>query len=410
MILIQLIWMIIKAVSISIFSPLLWIVIIFILIQYRKNIELEKQILGKERNSLKEQILDSVFYGFAAGILGSIVMVFLGITIDNIGIEYVFPLAIFLMFINPRYICFSYAGGIVSIISLLTGFPSINVAGLMAVVGILHLMESMLIYIDGAVNSIPVFVQTDNGKIVGAYIMKKFWPIPFVALVTVSAAASGIDLFHMPEWWPLFRTDAGLNSIIYSLYTIIAVLGYGDIALTEMPEKRAKVSSRRLFVFSVLLILLSVGGIKYILFRWAAAIFGPLAHEFLIIKGQRDEKEKRPMFEVPDNGIMVLSVLKNSPAEQMGIKPGDIIVKINDMSVNSEEDIARILSTEPTIVWIVVKESDGSYINYEYRNYKGVKEIGILIVPMYSDKVYRLNDMENGGLIKRFFDKINKKK
>ena len=123
MIFIQLLWMIIKDVSVSIFSPYLWIVIIFILIQYRKNIELEREMVGKERNSLKEQMLDSVFYGFAAGILGSIVIVFLGITIDNIGIEYVFPLAIFLMLINPRYICFSYAGGIVSVISLLTGFP-----------------------------------------------------------------------------------------------------------------------------------------------------------------------------------------------------------------------------------------------------------------------------------------------
>lgn len=409
MVFIKLIWLIVKSVSLMILNPLMWLVVGFIVLQYKKNIELEREIIGKEQNSLKDQTLDSVIYGFLTGILGSIIIVSLGITLDNIGIEYVFPLAILLLLINPRYICFSYAGGIVSIVSLLTGFPKVNVAGLMAIVGILHLMESILIYVDGAVNSIPIFVEQKNGKIIGGYTMRKFWPIPFVALATTTAVTGGASSINMPDWWPLLGPSSNIKDIMFMLLPVVAALGYGDIALTEMPQKRAKKSAIRLLAFSIVLILLSLIGSKYYIFKWIAAIFGPLAHEMLIIIGQKEEKSKSPLFEAQETGLMVLATMRNSPAEQIGIKPGDIIMRINDITINSEEDIKRMLIAEPTIIYIVVKEPDGNYVNYEYRNCRGIKWLGVLVVPRYAKTVFRLEDMENGGSIRSIINKFKKR-
>ncbi len=409
MIYINLIWLIIKSIALMILNPFMWLVVAFIYFQYKRNVEIERQMVGKEQTSLKDQVLDSVIYGFLIGILGSIVIVFLGITIDNIGIEYVFPLAILLMLINPRYICFSYAGGIVSLISLMIGYPNVNVSGLMAIVGILHLMESILIYLDGSANSIPVFVRLKNGNVAGGYTMQKFWPIPFIALSTTTAILGGASSINMPDWWPLLGPSSNLKNIVFIMMPVVAALGYGDIALTEMPKKRAHRSSIRLLGFSLILIGLSLLSIKIYIFKWIAAIFGPLAHELIIIIGQREEKTKKPLFEYQDIGLMVLSVVKNSPAEQIGIKPGDVVLKINDIQINSEDDIKRLLSTNPTILFITVREIDGSFVRYEYRNCKGINWLGLLIVPQYPDNLYSISEMENGGLIKSLFRKFTKK-
>lgn len=409
MIYINLIWLIIKSIALMILNPFMWLVVAFIYFQYKRNVEIERHMVGKEQTPLKDQVLDSVIYGFLIGILGSIVIVFLGITIDNIGIEYVFPLAILLMLINPRYICFSYAGGIVSLISLITGYPNVNVSGLMAIVGILHLMESILIYIDGAANSVPVFVRLKNGNVAGGYTMQKFWPIPFIALSTTTAILGGASSINMPDWWPLLGPSSNLKDIVFIMMPVVAALGYGDIALTEMPKKRAHRSSIRLLGFSLILIGLSLLSIKIYIFKWIAAIFGPLAHELIIIIGQREEKTKKPLFEYQDIGMMVLSVVKNSPAEQIGIKPGDVVLKINDIQINSEDDIKRLLSTNPTILFITVREADGSFVRYEYRNCKGINWLGLLIVPQYPDNLYSISDMENGGLIKSLLRKFTKK-
>lgn len=408
---IQILWMTIKAVALSIFDPFFWIVVALIAMQYRNKIDVERQMMGREQESLKELILDSVFYGFLAAIIGSVIIIFLGITIENIGFQYVWPLAVLLILINPRYICFSYAGGIISLMSLITGVPKVNVPGLMAIVGILHLMESMLIYIDGHRNSTPVFLELDDGRIAGGFSMQKYWPIPFAALMIVSGFTGGHGV-NMPDWWPIIKPmGVGINNIIFAITTGIAALGYGDIALTQLPEKKSKISAARLFLFSISLIMLSVGGIYSDIFKYAAAVFGPVAHELLIIKGQRDEKNNKPLFMAPENGIMVLSTVKGSPAEKIGLKPGDVILKINDVPVNCEEDVLRILMAYPSIMWITVRELNGNFVNYEYRDIHGISGLGILIVPKYSPTVYKISGTGIfAGKLKDIFNRFFKRR
>lgn len=408
---IQVFWMTVKAVALSIFDPFFWIIIGLIAMQYKNKIDIERRIMGHEQEPLKELILDSVFYGFLASIIGSVIIIFLGITIENIGFQYVWPLAILLMLINPRYICFSYAGGIISLISLIVGFPKVNVPGLMAIVGVLHLMESMLIYIDGHRNSTPVFLELDDGRIAGGFSMQKFWPIPFAALIVVSGISGGHGV-NMPDWWPIIKPmGTGLNNIMFVITTGIAALGYGDIALTRLPVKKSRVSAARLFLFSIILILLSAGGMYRDIFKYAAAVFGPVAHELLILKGQRDEKDRKPLFIAPENGIMILAAAKDSPAEKIGLKPGDIILKINDIPVNREEDVLRILMAQPVVMWITVRELNGNYVNYEYRDSRGVSGLGILIVPRHSSTVYKMSDTGIfAGKLKNFFSRIFKRR
>src|SRR5690606_12129243 len=93
------------------------------------------------------------------------------------GILYLWMIALSLSLFNLRYLCFSYAGGIVALMNLIFGFPSINPIGIIALVGILHLVESLLIWLDGFSDAVPVFLKRKDGNIVGGYIMNRIWPL-----------------------------------------------------------------------------------------------------------------------------------------------------------------------------------------------------------------------------------------
>ena len=110
--------------------------------------------------------MSSILYGLLGGLFGSVILLLVGLSLDNIGIVYLWPVAIFLFLFNPRFLCFAYAGGIIAVFSLflrsllpaypvlgeikvLAGIMEIHLPSLLALVGILHLTESLLIYLSG---------------------------------------------------------------------------------------------------------------------------------------------------------------------------------------------------------------------------------------------------------------------
>src|SRR5699024_2795987 len=115
-----------------IFHPLFWLVVFIVSRQYKKHIKMERQMLGMERESILGKTINSTAYGIVGGVIGSIIMIVLGVSIRQEGIIYIWPIAILLFMINVRYLCFSYAGGLLALFSLIFGFPKIDVPGLMA--------------------------------------------------------------------------------------------------------------------------------------------------------------------------------------------------------------------------------------------------------------------------------------
>lgn len=307
-------------------------------------------IRSKSGGNIWQDVLKATVLGLAGGILGSILMVVAGVTLNNIGIGYLWLIAIILFLINPRYLCFSYAGGLLSISYLLTGFPRIEVPQLMGLVAILHLVESVLILASGHLGALPVYARQKD-KIVGGFNLQRFWPIPLVVMFIIPVTSLhnlSQNLIPMPDWWPLIRSPlAEEPNVLYTMLPVVAALGYGDLALTDTPEGKSRWSAERLAVYSLVLLFLSILASHLSWVAWLAALFGPLGHEYLIIKGQQRELVGKPLYYTPERGVMVLDVYPGSPAAQMGLLSGDILFSINGEPVNNKWDIARLLSYRP---------------------------------------------------------------
>lgn len=355
----------VNTILLSFLTPFFWLVIIIVFMQYRRAVAIEKKLFGQPVNNVAEQTLYSVLLGIIGGLFGSFFLLLLGISLDNIGIVYLWPLAIILFLINPRFLCFAYAGGILSISSLLlqalqplwpamgdvpllAGLMEIHLPGLLALVSILHLTEAFLILLSGHYGASPIHFKDQTGRIVGGFSMQRFWPLPLTglwALVVAETSEMFVGGISMPEWWPLLGTVmevGGGEKVVYLMVPLVAGLGYGDLAMTSHPRQKRVKTAFHLALYSLLLSLTAVASVYYPPVIVAAALIAPFGHEFLIKMGNTAELSAPSIFRSDSDGLQIMAVIPGSPAQRAGLRAGDRLLALNGYRLHSETELRRL--------------------------------------------------------------------
>lgn len=319
---------------------LLSIVVWFVYMQAARAAAMEQYMFGVVRTSTGRQTLNALGMGALGGALATALFVGLGIAFDaNFLMMWpvLFLVALLLAMVQPRFLCFAYAGGLVSLAAIVFRIPGVDVPAVMALVATLHLVEAALVWLTGALNPTPLYIKQPDGRVVGGFALQKVWPLPFIAVVGLAVAEEmlvGGTGVAMPDWWPLFGPSLQVPpgyQMVFQLLPVVAGLGYGDFTVTRDPRVKARDSAGGLVVFSAVLMLLALGARRYPLLAWVAAIFSPVGHDLLIQWG-RWREQGEPVF-VSRDGVMVLDVLPDSPAERMGLRTGDVILSFNDQPV-----------------------------------------------------------------------------
>lgn len=355
-------------------------VLLFLLVawQYRRQQNISaSQPANHPKNYFKAAFISTVL-GIMGGILGSILLVFLGIDLAGIGITQLWLTALVLMLIQPRFICFAYAAGVLAIANLTIGYPHISIPQLMGLVAVLHMVESLLILLNGPLNAQPVYIKK-HGQLRGGFNLQMFWPIPLVALMSVGytdLAVTGID---MPRWWPLLKDYATFaDDQAFALLPVLAVLGYGEISTSRTPLQASRKSSFFLCIFSFLLLLLAVLASHWAAFLPLLAVFSPLGHELVIWLGIRAET-RPPIYIPPDRGVMILDVLAGSNAARAGLKSRDIILAIDGIAINQYHIVEEILRDVGQEMSLEI-ERDGRVKTVVWMSSRG-RSPGIIPVP-----------------------------
>ncbi len=347
-------------------NPFFWLVVFLVFMQYRRAVNMEKKLFGQAVNSVWRQTLFSIAFGLLGGLFGSVFLLFLGISLESIGIVYLWPVAILLLLFNPRFLCFAYAGGIVAVVSLLLrglhpllpflenmplvpGLLSIHLPSLLTLVGVLHLTEALLIYFSGHKGASPIYVKIPSGEVVGGYSMQRFWPLPLTglwAMVVAETSSAFVGSIPMPEWWPLLGTaisPGGGEKILYMMLPLVAGLGYSDLAVSTHPAVKRVKTARYLAAYSLVLSAVAISAVYWSPMVVPAALLAPLGHELLIKKGNADEFSRPPLFAPTERGASVMAVIPGSPAETAGLREGDLLTAVNRLPVYSEQQLWDIL-------------------------------------------------------------------
>jgi len=388
------------------------VVLVLVTVQYHKIQSIEEKLYGTAKNKAFRNTLYAIGLGLVGGLFASLLLVIVGVSVSDSGIGYLFPLALLLFLVSPRFVCYSYAGGLAGLSYLLFGWPKINVPSVMGLVACLHAAEAFLIRISGHSCSTPFYVSSKDGKVVGGFALQRFWPIPLIVLFLIQAPfLSDIqDLIYLPDWWPLIKTPGDLSTkdMIFAMMPVIAALGYGDIAVASNPKDKSISTSKTLMLFSVVLLILSIMASRWPLFAWVAALFSPIGHELVIKKGLKQEFENPPIYVPPERGAMVLDVVHGSPAEKSGIRTGDIIVMVDGREVNSRHDFlqsAESSESEGLVVTIERQGQDGQVetVHTDIRIVHG-EPIGIIFVPEPGDEP--MVSQYNEGIMVTFIKKM----
>lgn len=419
----ELVYFAVKSYSISVIgflrNPIGWILVLLMYLQYKKTLSIQKIMYGKKlKYSIGELMTTSILFGLIAGLIGSIIITLMGITFYEFsGFTFIIITSLILMLVSPRHLCLSYSGGLWSLVVLIVsdlvyigiiskgniiyGFIYTNlrfdVTALMAVIAVLHLMEALLMWMDGARGALPVFIRR-NEKVVGAFILQRFWIIP---VIIFAAGSSGILPFT--SWWPIIKPPIQGNiikNIMFMAVPFIVMLGYSDIAISTDVRNKVKRSSGKLFIFSITLLMLSILSKEYYIFKYIAAIFALLSQKLFIYIEMRKEIIEKPLWQYSEDGIIVLDTIPNTPSEAMGIKSGEKIININNIRIKSMGDAENVLKSYPTFIWIELMNKLGQIRTVEYKDYvNGVKSLGIITVPQDEQGLPMMRERE--GLLKK---------
>lgn len=352
--------------------------------QYYRLQSLSESLLQCNKNIYWRAALVSTFLGLLGGILGSIVLILLGVDISGIAVGQLWLVAVLLMLIKPRFLCFAYAAGLLSVSSLLLGYPHINIPQLMGLVGVLHLVESILIYVNGTFSPWPIYVNK-QGSLRGGFNLQQFWPIPLVALITVGVIEPR-GAIVTPDWWPLLQPAAIFSqSHTYILVPVLAMLGYGEISTTKTPAQAVRKSSWHLLIFSMGLICLSIIASHLSILLPLLALYSPIGHELVIWLGMRAEN-RAPLYIAPQQGVMLLDVLPATLAHRYGLRSHDVILTVNGEAVHSYQEIVN-LGTGPEGNLLLEITRDGQFLKKRLK-LKGQQHIGIIPVPEGNNASY----------------------
>lgn len=393
-----------KAVASAISEPylaIMLVVLVFILYKHNKNIAImQKMIVGETVNSAIELTASQTVIGIIAGAAASMLLSYLGVAFDeNSAIDVIFLVSILLTFWRPRFICFSYSGALLGLTSLflkviskLMNIPSIDflkidIAALLTLIAVLHFVEGILVILDGKRGSLPVFSSRDD-KIIGGFAFQRYWALPVALLLIVhdsGLTSSGIML-STKGTWPILKDFIPMNivkDISLILFPFYGMIGFNSTTFTKNKEEKTLISGLSIILYSVVLFIFARLAVINIYFQVIALFVAPFAHEAMMYFQRYAEINGEPKYFNDGDGVMVLEVVPNSPANEMGIKSGDILVEMNDQIIHDEEDILAAIKAGINFIWFKVKKSTGDFENVNYSRMNSNKRLGAVIVPKH---------------------------
>ena len=334
------------------------------------------------------------------------------------------------MFIKPRLICFSYSGAVLGAISILIKLASqfipelannmifnIDILYLMIFIGVFHIIEGLLVMLDGDRGAVPVFTNRD-GKILGGYALKRYWALPVAIMIAIAMNDSSLNYItesiQNPDWWPLIKSSSGLSLIAGSAISILpfyTILGYSSITFTRNKREKALVSGAYILIYGIILTIVAQISRFGVFGEIIVVMFTPFAHEFMLEIQVKSEEKRKPKFLSDEEGLVILDITKDSQVRKFGIDAGSKILSINNKNINSEAESYSILKANWYNAVLKVKDSKGIVREIKFRHNKNTR-LGMLLVPrnVAKEDVIPVNDNSFKTVLSKFKNSEHKEK
>lgn len=215
----------------------------------------------------------------------------------------------------------------------------------------------------------PILRTSKRGKSVAKYQKNTMWLLPLMIVVPGEAFSA------IADWWPLLE----INGQSYAFLFMPILVGFHFTVSTQLiQEATAKVRTefRNVAFFGIVLFVMAYFLPQVSVFAAGLVLLLSMA---VLIRHRRRENQWAFRYGPTNEGLRVIAIRADSPAQRMDLAVGDIILEINDHDMNYKEDYNRVLAYNRSYIKMRIRRTDG--------------EIVITQTPLYD------NDFNNLGLL-----------
>jgi hypothetical protein len=336
-----------------------------------------------------------LLWSWICGLAASILMAFIGASIQMNCVYILWAISLILLLFRVRYLNIAYSAGIVGLLhSVVIFFPAwfeqasfqwlfeplkqLNVPSLLVVVGILHLMEAFLLRLQGQRMASPTLVEGKRGKIVGGYQLQSFWPVPLFLLMPTAGGT-----LNLP-WKPLFASgmDTIASSGGWGFIALPVILGFTEFTQTRLPFDKIRRSSSMLLLYGCVILISAVVSYYWNFLIIVASLLTIILYEVLLQYSEWEEAARSPLYVQSEQGMKILAVLPHSVASELGLTAGEIILKVNLMSVRTKQEFHLAMQVNPAFCRLEVVNLEGYSKFISKAIYAGDHhQLGIILAP-----------------------------
>ncbi|MCI1858768.1 MAG: PDZ domain-containing protein [Sporolactobacillus sp.] len=333
-------------------NPLFYLLLAGLFLFSAQRVKRERRSFRVKAYGMFNTIFRSTGPSLIVGAAGSAVLLISGAALPAGALALVSAMYLLIMVTTQlRFLSPAIAGGAALCVAYIfpnvrTSFPLLNgwIAdirgvdfisfGIFVAVGILT--ECLLVYGWGARQTSPRLIRSRRGGgLVGAHEASELWIVPLLLLVP------SVGPLHSTGWWPLlsgtgpsfgfalFPLGVGISQLITHTLPRLAIRRTGHWLLITAALFIAVVVCADVFRLPVLT---ACGGLFILISRLALVYY------------QHWLRENRPFyFIMPKNGLRVVGVVPHSLGDRMGVRPGEEILRVNDIDIRSTDDFYQAL-------------------------------------------------------------------
>lgn len=220
-------------------------------------------------------------------------------------------------------------------------------------------------------NLYPVIRPTKRGKNIAQYLSNSLWALPLVVLVPGEIIESTIS------WWPLLT----INNNEYAILVLPLLVGF-HFTLSSQTLKEATTRLQKEFRYLAIFGLL-LFGISYFvpLFSRIAVVILLIGGLFVLIRHRRRENMWTFRYGPADEGLRVIAVREDSPAERLDLSIGDILLEMNDHPLTDTAEYNQVLAHNRSYIKVRVRRFDGEIVFAETPLYDDdYNNLGLLLL------------------------------
>lgn len=215
----------------------------------------------------------------------------------------------------------------------------------------------------------PMLKASKRGKTVAKYQKKTLWALPLMVIVPGEVIESFAD------WWPLLNIQGNEYAFLF----LPLLVGFHYTISTQLLDEATNKLQTEFRYLAFFVLMLFVGAYFYPAFSLWAMVLAVISGIIVLVRHRKRENLWSFRYGPADEGLRVIAVREDSPAERLELSIGDIVLDLNDRHLLDMDEYNKVLASNRSYIKMRVKRKDG--------------EIIITETPLYDD------DHNNLGLL-----------